>query len=295
MPFKGVGVQVPSSALDKYMDIKTEIKKLEDGTIDINVVLPWSVVKKAKDEVIDEHVKDATLPGFRKGKAPRDIVEKSLDGGHIKEDVLRKLLPEAYAKAVNDLKIKPIISPKIHVQKIDDELDWEFTAQTCEMPTIDLGNYKEEVKKITAKAKIVVPGKESAPVSFEEITRALLESSKITIPAVIIDQEVEKLLAQTLDEIKRLGLTLDQYLASTGKNIDALRDGYKVKAETDVKLEFILQEIARSENITVEDKEIEDALNTAKTPAERQNLEQNKYLLASIIRQQKTLDFLKNL
>ncbi|MEK7551149.1 MAG: trigger factor [Patescibacteria group bacterium] len=277
------------------MDIKTEIKKLEDGTIDINVVLPWSVVKKTKDEVIDEHVKDATLPGFRKGKAPKDIVEKSLDGGHIKEDVLRKLLPEAYAKAINDLKIKPIISPKIHVQKIDENQDWEFSAQTCEMPTIDLGNYKAEVKKITGKSKIVVPGKESAPVSFEEITKALLDSSKITIPAVIIDQEVEKLLAQTLDEIKRLGLTLDQYLASTGKNIDALRDGYKVKAETDVKLEFILQEIARSENITVEDKEIEDALNTAKTPAERQNLEQNKYLLASIIRQQKTLDFLKNL
>ncbi len=290
-----MGVQVPSSALDKYMDIKTEIKKLEDGTIDINVVLPWSVVKKTKDEVIDEHVKDATLPGFRKGKAPKDIVEKSLDGGHIKEDVLRKLLPEAYAKAINDLKIKPIISPKIHVQKIDENQDWEFSAQTCEMPTIDLGNYKAEVKKITGKSKIVVPGKEKAPVSFEEITKALLDSSKITIPAVIIDQEVEKLLAQTLDEIKRLGLTLDQYLASTGKNIDALRDGYKVKAETDVKLEFILQEIARSENITVEDKEIEDALNTAKTPAERQNLEQNKYLLASIIRQQKTLDFLKNL
>ncbi|MEK7175555.1 MAG: hypothetical protein AAB693_02000, partial [Patescibacteria group bacterium] len=63
------------------------------------------------------------------------------------------------------------------------------------MPTIDLGNYKPEVKKITGKSKIVVPGKESAPVSFEEITKALLDSSKITIPAVIIDQEVEKLLA----------------------------------------------------------------------------------------------------
>jgi len=277
------------------MDIKSEIKKLEDGTIDITVVLPWSIVKKTKDEVIEEHVKDASLPGFRKGKAPRKLVEESLDSGHIREDVLRKLLPQAYAKAVSEHKITPIISPKIHVQKIDDEKDWEFTAQTCEMPKIDLGNYKEEVKKITGKSKIVIPGKEKAPVSFEEITKALLVSSKITIPAVIIDQEVEKLLAQTLDEIKRLGLTLDQYLASTGKTIDTLRDGYKVKAQTDVKLEFILQEIARTENIVVEDKEIEDALNTAKTPQERQNLEQNKYLLASIIRQQKTLDFLKNL
>jgi len=277
------------------MDIKSEIKKLEDGTIDITVVLPWSIVKKTKDEVIEEHVKDASLPGFRKGKAPRKLVEESLDSGHIREDVLRKLLPQAYAKAVSEHKITPIISPKIHVQKIDDEKDWEFTAQTCEMPKIDLGKYKDEVKKVTSKSKIEVPGKEKIAVSFEEITKSLLDSIKLSIPSVILEQEVEKLLAQTLDEIKRLGLTLDQYLASTGKTIESLREGYRLKAVNDVKLEFILSEIAKAENIIVEDKEINEAVSTAKTPEEKQNLEQNRYLLASIIRQQKTLDFLKNL
>ncbi len=277
------------------MDIKSTIKKEEDGTIDIAVVLPWSLVKKTQEEVIEEHVKDATLPGFRKGKAPRKLIEESLDKGHIKEDVLRKLLPQAYASAVKEHKITPIISPKIHVQKLDDEKDWEFSAQTCEMPKIDLGKYKDEVKKITSKSKIEVPGKEKIAVSFEEITKSLLDSIKLSIPSVILEQEVEKLLAQTLDEIKRLGLTLDQYLASTGKTIESLREGYRLKAVNDVKLEFILQEIAKAENIIVEDKEINEAVNTAKTPEEKQNLEQNRYLLASIIRQQKTLDFLKNL
>ncbi|MBI3984652.1 MAG: hypothetical protein HY344_01735 [Candidatus Levybacteria bacterium] len=277
------------------MDIKTEVKKEEDGTIDITVVLPWSLVKKTREEVIEEHVKDETMPGFRKGKAPRKLVEESLDKGHIKEDVLRKLLPQAYAQAVKEHKVTPIISPKIHVSKLDDEKDWEFSAQTCEMPKIDLGNYKEEIKKVTAKAKIVVPGKEPQPVSFDEIAKALLASIKLTVPSVILEQEVEKLLAQTLDEIKRLGLTLDQYLASTGKTIESLREGYKTKAEGDVKLEFILQQIAKDESITVEEKEITEAVESAKTPEERKNLEQNRYLLASIIRQQKTLDFLKNL
>lgn len=294
MPFKGVGVQVPSSALNN-MDTKSTFKKLEDGTIDITAVIPWALVKKTIDEVIEEHVKDAAMPGFRKGKAPRKLVEDSLDKGHIKEDVLRKLLPKVYASAVKEHKISPIISPKIHVQKLDDEKNWEFTAQTCEMPKIDLGKYKDEVKKVTSKSKIVVPGKESTPASFEEITKTLLENVKITVPNVILEQEVEKLLAQTLDEIKRLGLTLDQYLASTGKTIESLREGYRVKAANDVKLEFILQQIASTENIKVEDNEINEAINTAKTPEEKQNLEQNRYLLASIIRQQKTLDFLKNL
>ncbi len=277
------------------MDTKSTFKRLEDGTIDITAVIPWALVKKTIDEVIEEHVKDAAMPGFRKGKAPRKLVEESLDKGHIKEDVLRKLLPHAYAESVKEHKISPIISPKIHVQKLDDDKDWEFTAQTCEMPKIDLGKYKDEIKKVTSKSKIVVPGKENVPASFEEITKVLLENVQITVPNVILEQEVEKLLAQTLDEIKRLGLTLDQYLASTGKTIESLREGYRAKAANDVKLEFILQQIASSENIKVEDNEINEAVNTAKTPEEKQNLEQNRYLLASIIRQQKTLDFLKNL
>ncbi|MBI2026177.1 MAG: trigger factor family protein, partial [Candidatus Levybacteria bacterium] len=121
------------------MNTQSTAKRLDDGTIDLTVVIPWSLVKKTLDEVIDGHVKDATMPGFRKGKAPRKLVEESLDKTHIKEDVLRKLLPQAYAESVREHKITPIISPKIHVTKIDDQKDWEFSAQTCEMPKISLG------------------------------------------------------------------------------------------------------------------------------------------------------------
>jgi trigger factor len=98
-----------------------------------------------------------------------------------------------------------------------------------------------------------------------------------------------------LDEVKRLGLTLDQYLASTGRNVEGLRGEYRIKAENDVKLEFILQKIAETEKIKVEEKEIDEAIAQTKTDTERQNLSQNRYLLANIIRQQKTLDFLRSL
>ena len=54
-------------------------------------------------------------------------------------------------------------------------------------------------------------------------------------------------------------------------------------------------EIAESEKITVEEKEIEEAIQKAKSEEEKKHLEGNKYLLAAILRQQKTLDFLKNL
>ena len=277
------------------MNITSALKRQDDGTIDITVTIPWSLIEKTKEEIIEEHSKDAAAPGFRKGKVPKKIVEQNLSQDHLREDILRKLLPLAYSEAVKEQKITPIISPRVHVQKLEDGKDWQFSAQTCEMPDINLGNYKDEVKKITAKAKIVVSGNKTPQANFEEITNVLLQTATFTIPKVILDQEVEKLLSQTLDEIKKLGLSLEQYLASTKRTTESLRQEYAKKAEADVKLEFILSEIAKQENIQVEDKEIEEAIAAAKTETEKQNLSQNRYLLASIIRQQKTLDFIRNL
>ena len=102
-------------------------------------------------------------------------------------------------------------------------------------------------------------------------------------------------MSQTLEDVKKLGLTLDQYLSSTGKNPQILREEYRKKAENDIKLEFALLKIAEEEKITVEEKEIEGAIKASKSDDERKDLEANRYLLASILRQQKTLDFLKNL
>lgn len=271
------------------------LKKHDDGTIELTITIPANLIEKAKNNVIDEHVKEAVLPGFRKGMAPKDIVEKTINQEHLREDILRNLLPERYVEALKEHKITPILNPKIHVDKLEDGKDWTFTAFTAETPQITLGNYKEAIKKITTKSKIIVPGKEPTPASFEEIAKELMAVSAVKIPKIIIDQEVDRLLSQTLDEVKRLGLTLDQYLASTGRNSESLRKEYGLKAENDVKLEFILQKIAESENINVEDKEIDEAIMQAQNETERQNLQTNKHLLAGIIRQQKTLDLLRNL
>jgi len=271
------------------------IQKTEDGTINLTVTIPVSRVEDARKAVVESFSKEAELPGFRKGKAPKKLVEEKLDEEKIKEEVLRKLLPQTYLEATKEHNLNPIVSPQIHVQKLDEDKDWQYVAVTCEMPEIDLEKYKEEVKKVTAKGKIIVPGKEPQPVSFEEISRAILSSVKIKIPKLILGREVDRLLSQTLDEIKRLGMTLDQYLASTGKNAEQLRVEYEAKAENDIRLEFALAKISDSENITVTDEEINNAIKESKTDEERKSLEQNRYLLATVIRQRKTLEFLRSL
>ncbi len=271
------------------------IKKEADGSIILTVTIPSEKVTTAREEVIESAVKNTTLPGFRQGKAPRAMVEKSLDGEKVREEILKKVLPQAYMEAVKEHKLNPIINPKIHVDSLDEGKDWQFSATTCEVPEIKLNNYKEAIQKITAKSKIVIPGKKPQQPNFDDIMATLMSSVSATIPGVLTEGEVDRLLSQLLNEIKSLGLSLDQYLASTGKTVDVLREEYRKKAENDIKVEFALQKIAEEEKITIEPKEIDEALEKAKDDQERKQLQDNVYLLANILRQQKTLDFLKNL
>jgi len=275
--------------------MENNFERKVDGTIEIKVTLFWKDIKKEWEAVVAEMTKSANLPGFRKGKAPKKLVEEKLDKAKIKDEILQKLLPQAYAEALKNNNIKPIIDPQIHIDgEIAKEKDWNFHIFTCEAPIVELGTYKTEVKKITAKSKIVVPGKEPEKPKLDEIIDVVLKNVKVTIPSILVQKEADRLLAQMLDEVKKLGMTLDQYLSSTGKSAEDLRAEYAKKAERDLQLEFTLQEIATKEKITVDEAEIQKTIDSAK-PEEKEGLIANKYLLASILRQQKTLDFLKNL
>ena len=275
----------------------TNIERQKDGTIKITLTLSQEQIAKAGTVVIDDLAKKANVPGFRKGKAPKEMAAEHLNPEAIREEILKRLLPQAYMEVVQEHKLNPIMNPKMHVERIEDGKDWIFYALTCEMPAVDPGKYAENVKKVTAKSKIIIPGKENEAKkpALEEVMKSILEGAKVQVPSVLVEQEADRLLSQLLNDIKRLGLTLDQYLGTTNRKPEDLRAEYAKRAEDDIKLEFVLQKIAEVEKVSVEDKEIEEAILKAKDPTEKQQMESNKYLLAGILRQQKTLDFLMNL
>ena len=74
-----------------------------------------------------------------------------------------------------------------------------------------------------------------------------------------------------------------------------MKKEYETRAKNDVTVEFVLQKIADEQKLSVSEKEIEEAILKAQSPAEKENLEKNRYLLAAILRQQKTFDYLKAL
>lgn len=276
--------------------MKDEIEKQEDGTISIKITIPAKDVEKKRQEVIDELAKRVSLPGFRKGSVPPKIAREKLNKEAINEELLKKILPDAYIEAVKKHNFTPIVNPKIHIQPFEEGTDLAFVAQTCQEPEVDLQNYKDEIQKITAKSKIIIPGKEQEQkVDLAQIIEVLIKSTKVTLSKLLIENETSRLLSQLLDEIKTLGLSLEQYLSSKGINAEDLKHEYQEKAEKDLKLEFLLRKIADEEKVQVEQKDIDEALNQVKDEKQKAQMKQNAYLLSAIIRQQKTLDFLSKI
>lgn len=276
--------------------METETTRLDDSTVSLKITVPWSEVDQAREQAIDDLIKQVTLPGFRKGAAPKKIAREKLAKERVDEETIKKVLPKAYIDAVKENKINPIVNPRIHVEAFAEGTDLVFIAETAEEPKIELKNYKEEVKKITAKSKIILPGKtEVEKPNLDAIVEAVLKSADVKISKMLIENEVNRLLSNVVDELKTLGMTLEQYLNSRGKTGEQLRAEYEEKATNDLKLEFALRKIAEEEKITVEQKDVDDVLSKVKDEKQKQEMLQNSYLLSAIIRQQKTLDFLSKI
>ena len=280
------------------------LNKLPDNSAEILVKVPWEEVEKEYQKALEELQKEATLPGFRKGKAPKAQVEKSIGKEKIYQEVIEQLIPRLYQEALTSQKINPIISPKVELVAAQEGKDWEIKFTTAEKPTVDLGNYQEEIKKINTKGKIWTPESEEKKNPEEkekeereklnQIIETLLEESKVILPDILLENDVNQRLAGLIEKTEKLGLTLEQYLASLGKTVAEIRREYEEESRRNWQLELILAKIADEEKITVSDEEIDQFI--AKTPqSDQKALEQQRYLIAAMLRQQKTLNFLKNL
>jgi trigger factor len=96
-------------------------------------------------------VKNIALPGFRKGKVPRVLFEKRFGVEALYQDALDILLPEAYAKAVEEAGIEPVSMPEIDIEQMEKGKSLIFKAKVTVKPEVKLGQYKGlEVEKMDA-------------------------------------------------------------------------------------------------------------------------------------------------
>lgn len=293
---------------DTLQSMSTAISKRTDGTIELTLTIPWANVKTSYEEMVDKAVENAEVTGFRKGKAPRNLVEEKLDKSKVYEEVIGALLPKVYNEAVTAEKLKPIITPKVELKEATENKDWIVRILTCEKPTLTIGDYKKAITdlKATKQKKIWVPGEEpkkdeegkaenANKPTLDELLKALYSIITATLPELLMEHEVNRLLSDLIDQTKKLGLSVEQYLASTGRNADSIRSEYAEQAKRSLTLEFALEDIADKEGILISDDDIDTVIKSSKSEEEQKALSGQRYYLASILRRQKTLDFLSSL
>ena len=128
--------------------MKVKSKKLSDTRVEITVTLEKNDLKTAQDKAIERLSKEVKLEGFRKGKAPRDLVEKVLDKNAVAQETIDIAIRTTVPDAFKQVEKAPLVIPNVNVTKYVPEEYAEYTATADILPEIKLGDYKNlKVKK----------------------------------------------------------------------------------------------------------------------------------------------------
>jgi len=279
------------------------VARSDDGTIQITFTIPFKIVKKSQEEVMSELSKNIEIPGFRKGFAPLDKIREKLSPETILEKTLSKILPELLADSINKHKIALAVYPKFELVNVAENHDWQIRAVTCEIPGVNLGDYKKKLSAAISGRTIWTPGKpiEDSKSQLkisqkqDKLIKALLEHIPVKIPKLLIDTEVNARLSDLLARLEKLSLSLESYLSSIGKSAQQLRDEYTEKAGAAVRLDLILSKIAEEEKITIDVKEIDAVINAGRAdPKVGQDADspQRRRLIEAVLKRKKALDYL---
>ena len=155
--------------------MERKINKLEHSHVEVICTVDKESWKKAQEKAFKKAAANVEIKGFRKGKAPLNLVKEKINQAQVLSDAVDSLLPEIYTAIINEDKIKPYAQPKVDVTKIsEDELEVKFIIVTA--PEVKLGAYTG--------LKI---GKQEAKVTDEQLeaaTKDLLEKGATLVVKV---------------------------------------------------------------------------------------------------------------
>ena len=130
--------------------MKTKLERMERNEVALEIEVESDRLEQAMQKAYRKVVTKVSIPGFRKGKVPRQVLEAYLGKEVLFEDALEEVIPQAYEEAVKETQIEPVSQPKIDVVQIEDGKPLIFKANVIVKPEVKLGTItglKVEVPK----------------------------------------------------------------------------------------------------------------------------------------------------
>ncbi len=272
--------------MTKKAQSKKEFTVSEDKTISFQLTISSAEAKQEYQKILKKTATNVEIKGFRKGKAPLDLVEKELSLPKIYNEITQNLVPKKYYDFIIKNKLNPIIDPQINLTNppLSLEKDWVFDIKTCQRPDLSLKSYKLDLKKINLKKY------NNVDEHSQKILSILTSKSTINIPQVLLDTQIRERMSQLIDSASQVGLTVDQYLKSKKISLNEYQQSLKENLTKEWKINLSLDKIAKDQKIEVKPEEVKKAMPPSQPSSDRQT-----NFVYYMLKQQKTIDFLKTI
>ena len=119
-----------------------QVEKLEKNMVKLTIEATAEEFEAALNKAYNKQKGSIALPGFRKGKAPRNMIEKMYGAGVFYEEAANEIIPVAYEKAARESGLEIVSQPEIDVVQIEKGKSFIFTAEVAVKPEVTLGEYK---------------------------------------------------------------------------------------------------------------------------------------------------------
>lgn len=161
--------------------MSVQVETLEKSMVKLTIEVSAEEFDKAVESVYQKNKNKFAIPGFRKGKAAKAVIQKMYGAGVFYEDAANQLLPESYAGAVEESGLDIVSAPKIDIIQIENGKPMIYTAVAAVKPEVTLGEYKG----------IVVPAGDIEVTEAEVMEAIAAEQKKNATLEVVTDRAVE--------------------------------------------------------------------------------------------------------
>ncbi|HUD10105.1 MAG TPA: trigger factor [Candidatus Saccharimonadales bacterium] len=176
-------------------------KNLADTRVKLSITASSAELDRIKQQVVGKLSKDVKLQGFRAGKAPAGLVEKSLEPSRLQSEFLDEAINMLYVEAANQTKIRPVEQPQVEISKFVPFTTLEFTAEMGTVGEVTLPDYKHiklDKKSVTITAKDineVIDRLKVREAEKKEVKRVAKDGDEVTIDFIGVDNKTKEPIA----------------------------------------------------------------------------------------------------
>lgn len=204
--------------------------------------------------------RNAVIDGFRPGHVPEQVLAAKLGEEKILFEMAELALAEIYPAIIEEKKIDALGKPDITITKLAMNNPLGFKITTAVMPVFELPDYRALAAEIRPAVSGQVP--DSSDVKEKEkrrleIIESIAENTKIILPAVIIENELERMLEENRALAENMSIKWEEYLKQINKKEEEIKDELRDKAKKRAAMELIIWKIAEKEKIEPAKEEVE--------------------------------------